>query len=731
MSRRPLPYPPLRSRAGEGAAAHPLAADERAVWWLPLPQSGGGQGRGFFLALILLFSTLAQAQTPDHLAFALETRPLRGLQGPIATLLTTGKEGGGLPMAALAVPAGERGPDGRFAVPLLVEIEGSGLLADRRGDVQRIEIYAYAMGADGSVHDFLAQGLRLDLAQIGEAVLAGGLKFVGTVSMPPGAGSLRVLAVDPDTLRYSLRVLPLTVPSAESGPFLLQPLFSDPRGHWVLARQAGASLALSPLLVDEGWGLPSSLPLLAGGRTRRVAVLGRNLPAEPAVALEIRTELGQKVQEIPGRVAERSRTSGPAPERLACDFDLPKLETGRYRAVLTVTGGGARLETPELTVLYLGENPLDKELVWAQLRRLGGEAAPAPAPQVPIAEAPKGRKRNAELERIARQGYEDALRTLGSGSPLDQVVARLAEVETSIYRQGSSVAADDLRQVELETAERLARSDPEILLPLAVLHAELYRSLRERKEYFLAENARRTSADLTDAYAKKGGSEAVASQALLSLAADLLASGVQGASRELLDRALALDGRNEAVGLFLAASHERDGDYGRTVEVLQQAVQAHPASGEARLRLAVNLDRVGRSAEGQEILRRLIAETGPEWIRTVAWQELVRLHLRQDRPKDALALLRQAVARLPGQPQLAVQLAFLLDRQGSAAEAQAILDRVRPRANRTAAGSPRHLYGQWPVGILEEARRSLTQQSLLRLAALSRALEAGPAKGGL
>ena len=61
----------------------------------------------------------------------------------------------------------------RFTVPLLVEIEGNELLAGKQGDVQRIEIYAYAMGSDGSVHDFLAQGLSLDLSQVGEAVLDG------------------------------------------------------------------------------------------------------------------------------------------------------------------------------------------------------------------------------------------------------------------------------------------------------------------------------------------------------------------------------------------------------------------------------------------------------------------------------------------------------------------------------------------------------------------------------
>ncbi|MFP5286145.1 MAG: hypothetical protein ACLGI9_10445, partial [Thermoanaerobaculia bacterium] len=271
-------------------------------------------------ALALLLSLPAAAQPADHLSFALHTRPLRGLQGPIATLLTTGQEGGGLPMAALAVPAGERDGKGRFAVPLLVEIEGNALLSGRKpgAEVQRIEIYAYAVGADGAVHDHLAQGLSLDLAQVGEAVLDGGVKFVGTVAMPAGAGSVRVLVVEPDTLRYSLRVLTVMVPSQVSGPFLVAPLFSDPRGRWVLARPAeseGLERSLAPLLVDEGWGLPSSLPLLAGGRKRRVTLLGRELPAESAVTLEIRTEAGKQVQAVPGVVAERSRTSGPLPER--------------------------------------------------------------------------------------------------------------------------------------------------------------------------------------------------------------------------------------------------------------------------------------------------------------------------------------------------------------------------------------------------------------------------------
>ncbi|MEA2564624.1 MAG: hypothetical protein QOH06_6128 [Acidobacteriota bacterium] len=671
-------------------------------------------------ALALLLSLPASAQPADHLSFALQTRPLRGLQGPIATLLTTGQEGGGLPMAAIAVPSSESDEKGRFAVPLLVEIEGNGLLADGRKEVQRVEIYAYAMGPDGAVNDYLAQSLSLDLAKVGEAVLDTGIKFVGTVTMPAGAGSLRVLVVDPDTLRYSLRVLPLTVPAASTGPVLLPPLFSDPRGRWVLARPGeaaeGLERSLAPLLMDEGWGLPSSLPLLAGGRTRRVALLGRGLPAEAAVTLEIRTEAGKQVLSVPGLLVERSRTSRPsdiAPERLVCDFDLPKLETGRYRASVLMAG----VRTPELTILYLSENPLTEEPIWAQLRRLGGESPPAP---VAAAEAPKGRRRNAEMERIARQGYEEALRSLVSGTPLDQVVSRLGDIEAGLYRQ-SPQSAEALREVELETAQRLGKGDPEVLLPLALLHAELYRSLRERKELYLAESARRTSADLAASYAERGGSGSVAAQALLSLAADLLASGVQSASRSMLDRALALDGRNEAVGLFLAASAERDGDYPRAADVLERLVQAHPDSAEGRLRLGVNLDRIGKAAQARDTLQRLISEPVPEWVKTVAFQEMVRLQLQDGKQDRAVALLRQAVARLPNQTQLAVQLAYLLERQGSASAAREVLAGVKPRPQAT-DGSPRHRYGQWPTAALDEVRRSLTQQSILRLAALARAL---------
>src|SRR5262245_23544062 len=118
------------------------------------------------LAAVLCALPLA-AQEPARLDFALQARPLRGPQSPIASLLAPGKAGGCHVVAALAVPAGSRGADYRFADPLLVEIEGSSLISQWRSDTQRIEIYAYAMGADGAVHDFLAQGITVNVPRWG------------------------------------------------------------------------------------------------------------------------------------------------------------------------------------------------------------------------------------------------------------------------------------------------------------------------------------------------------------------------------------------------------------------------------------------------------------------------------------------------------------------------------------------------------------------------------------
>ncbi|HEV7669123.1 MAG TPA: hypothetical protein VGS22_11395 [Thermoanaerobaculia bacterium] len=128
----------------------------------------------------------------------------------LADAITNGQEGGDFAAAVLAVALA--GDHGQAYVPVLVEISGYDLLAGHEASIVPAEIYAYALDASGEVRDFFAQSLNLDVAQTGSSLAQGGLKFFGHLDLPPGEYSLRVMARNAATGRYSLRVSSLSIP---------------------------------------------------------------------------------------------------------------------------------------------------------------------------------------------------------------------------------------------------------------------------------------------------------------------------------------------------------------------------------------------------------------------------------------------------------------------------------------------------------------------------------------
>jgi tetratricopeptide (TPR) repeat protein len=206
---------------------------------------------------------------------------------------------------------------------------------------------------------------------------------------------------------------------------------------------------------------------------------------------------------------------------------------------------------------------------------------------------------------------------------------------------------------------------------------------------------------------------------LAGLGDDLQRAQVRTAGRQLLERARALDRDNRFAHLQLAAGFEKGGEYAPAVDALRRLVEIDPKSPEARVRLGVNLLRLGQRDEGGVVLDRLVREDNPEWVLAIAYQEMARELLRGDRPGEAADLLRGAVGRLPAQGRLAVQLAYALDRAGRSADAAAAVARMAP-ADGT---SPRHRYNQWPEGDRPEMERRLAQDALLRLPRLAKALE--------
>ena len=325
--------------------------------------------RALALSLLLAAALPALAQMPEEtpveevpvvetaahpaLVFALEARRLQGMRAQAATLLIQGGQGGQIATAVLAAPVAG-------AVPVLVEIEGLSLLEPQPQGSELIEVYAYALSPAGNVVDFFTQRLKIDLATWGEALFTSGVKLVGSLDLPPGEYSLRVLVLDVDTQRYGLRTQPLVVPEPGDGRSnLLAALVPDPGESWLLARAepdapgedgtrgTTPEAAVEPLVATLGGVLPAAWPVLVAGTDSRLDLLAHAIGAEGEVTARIVAEAapGQDPATLPppasAPLAFAGRSSvGPGVERLEATMTVPELPTGAYRLSLR-SGSGA------------------------------------------------------------------------------------------------------------------------------------------------------------------------------------------------------------------------------------------------------------------------------------------------------------------------------------------------------------------------------------------------------
>ncbi len=315
-------------------------------------------------------------------------------------------------------------------------------------------------------------------------------------------------------------------------------------------------------------------------------------------------------------------------------------------------------------------------------------------------------------------GYRHALRLLAGGDTA-AAQAALRELESGAARHA---AFDQLGKIESQVLLELEKASPDGLLPVALLHADLLPIYRRLSLAPLAEHALRMSRRLATSVASQGSLEtrSVAGRVLTELAGMLLRAGRLGECEELFELALGAEEDNAVARLGLAVSHERRGRYEQAAEVLGPLAEKQPAHSEARLRLALNLERLDKTDRSRPLLKSLL-KASPDWIPLLAVQETVRIAIRERRLKDASNVLAAALERWPGHPGLRTQQAFMLDRRGKPRQAR---DEV---ARLVAAGppdmpSPRDRYNRWPAS--DAAQSELRESTGERLTDLGRALEA-------
>jgi len=300
-------------------------------------------------------------------------------------LLLGGKEGGSLDLAALAVPSLPTDPSAaekisaRISatisatssatdsatnwVPVLLSFDGKNFTSRRPRDGHpeaddsskiQLEIYAYAIDDEGTVHDFLSHSMTIDPTQAGPQLARGGIQFFGHLDLPPGSYNLRFLVRDNRNGAYGLRHQRLLVPAYAAGEqVVLEPLFLDTPGRALMVREdlaPGEELPPYPFLLNGQPFLPAVPAQVVGGESMTAALFLHGFAEPPQISTEIHTSKGQPATGATISVA--APTAGPEPGvwRAVLTLESGSLPAGHYLLEVRVADGRNRQTAFEVSI---------------------------------------------------------------------------------------------------------------------------------------------------------------------------------------------------------------------------------------------------------------------------------------------------------------------------------------------------------------------------------------------
>ena len=279
-----------------------------------------------------------------------EPRPfasLSALERVLASgdLVTGGARGDSVPGRLLAAPFAS--PDGVAQVPVVLELPGAALFAGEKSEKAGVQVYAYATDASGTLADYVVSEMTLELAKVRSGLEAGGLKFYGTLYLPPGEYGIHVLAREAATGRSGVYAASVRVPEIPGGAAtVLPPFFPEPAGRWLMVRanpraDAPARAADYPFAVGGEPFIPAALPVVAAGAQTQVAVFTYNvgIGAKIAVQGEVVAQDGQ-ARAVPLTVVKVSDVERGGGRKVMLTWKPEGLAPGRYVMKVAVTGAG-------------------------------------------------------------------------------------------------------------------------------------------------------------------------------------------------------------------------------------------------------------------------------------------------------------------------------------------------------------------------------------------------------
>ncbi len=235
-------------------------------------------------------------------------------------------------------------------VPVVVDISGVDLLKSAKRDGLIFEVYTYAFDDEGIVRDRMFQRIGLDVGKVGDKLRASGVKYIATLSLPPGRYALKTLVRTADDRKGFVRA-DIEVPGYDDVA-LLPPLFMDDPDHWVLVRGGShAGDAPYPFHFNGEPFVPSASVAVQNGQARRFAVFVANAaPGELAWEATVTDPLDRAHSATPSLVKE---LQGTEMAKLLFDYAPGGLESGSATFDMTVHkkgSGDARKSSVPLVV---------------------------------------------------------------------------------------------------------------------------------------------------------------------------------------------------------------------------------------------------------------------------------------------------------------------------------------------------------------------------------------------
>ena len=325
--------------------------------------------------------------------------------------------------------------------------------------------------------------------------------------------------------------------------------------------------------------------------------------------------------------------------------------------------------------------------------------------------------------------YRKVLVRLASGE-VDRALADLSSLEKrAVGGNHNRKLVETLWTTKLRVIRDLIHAESlDVLVPIIVFHHEAAAAYRDEREPVLALHSRHMVDELADYYARRADdpkAEVFAGWVLSSLGGYVLESRSFSTSRSLFLRALDMDPANEVALLSVGISLEMHARYWEAVDYFERLLKLQPNHPEALLRSSLCRlkgdipDEVGiRSLSRLQRVAR--DKDAPGWVRSLAFQELTALHMREERRQEAEAWVREGLEFASTDQTLRIQLASLLERRGSRREAQRVLEAIRPASDE--GDSPRRRYDRVSTEGLQEGRETMRRMMAAHLELLSAGL---------